>query len=61
MFFDFAGSDEAFASQISAGLTYDVNPDLAIRLEARSLNIQSVYGLGSTTNGQANLGLVFRF
>ena len=61
VFFDFVDSDEAFATQISAGLTYDVKPDFGIRLEARSLNIQSVYGLGSTTNGQANLGLVFRF
>jgi len=61
LFRGFSTDDEAFASHVSAGLTYDIKPNLGLRFEARAINVQSVYSVGSTTSTQANFGLVFRF
>jgi len=60
-FRDFQADDEAFATHVSAGASYEFTPNFGLRLDVRAVNIQSVYGVGLTTNAQANIGLVFKF
>jgi hypothetical protein len=60
-FRDFQADDEAFATHVNAGTSYEFTSNLGLRLDVRAINIQSVYGVGSTTNEQANIGLVFKF
>ena len=60
-FQDFLTDDDALAAQLSAGGRYDITSRFSLRAEARALWIDSVYGLGSSMNSQANLIFGFSF